>query len=85
MKYLTFTLLLLLVTTLYSEESTSTSISGGDYIMTSVGSGGGNSGHLNTTTILNIKTQEVFVINSSGKTPSFYRKKLVDFEIREKN
>ena len=81
MKYLTYILLISLGNYLYSEESISTSVSGGDYIMTSCGS------HQNTTTILNIKTHEVFVITSGmgGKSPSFYKKKLVDFEVTEKN
>ena len=81
MKYLTFTLLLLIGTSLHSKELTPTYAKGGDYIITSVGSAG-----FHTTTILNIKTQEVFVIKSSlTKDTSFYKKKLIDFKVTEKN
>ena len=86
MKQFTIILLLLLGTSLYSEESMSNSITGGDYIMTSVSSGGGNSGTMGMTTILNVITGEVFVINQPyDKTPKFYKRKLVDFEVTEKN
>lgn len=80
MKIIIFLLVALTVSVTWAESPASASASGGDFIMTSVAAGSGNRAPVAMTTILNIKTGEVYVVYGGDRVPTYHRRALKDFE-----